>query len=82
MLKLYMPLVRIAGTPVDVVLEDEEFSMEPYGIQGRVLHTPGHSPGSMTLLLDSGEAFVGDLAMNGLPMRLSWRSTLLKTSML
>ena len=31
------------------------------------LYTPGHTLGSMSLLLDSGEAFVGDLAMSGFP---------------
>jgi glyoxylase-like metal-dependent hydrolase (beta-lactamase superfamily II) len=36
-----------------------------------VLHTPGHSAGSVTVLLETGEAFVGDLAMNALPLRLS-----------
>ena len=35
-----------------------------------MIHTPGHSWGSVSVLLDSGEAFVGDLAMNMFPMRL------------
>jgi len=35
-----------------------------------VFPTPGHSAGSVTVLLDTGEAFVGDMAMNGLPLRL------------
>ena len=61
--------VRFARTAVDLVLEDTEFSLESYGIHGKVLHTPGHSLGSMSLLLDTGEAFVGDLAMTGHPVR-------------
>jgi len=28
-----------------------------------VVHTPGHTPGSVSVLLDSGEAIVGDLVM-------------------
>jgi glyoxylase-like metal-dependent hydrolase (beta-lactamase superfamily II) len=40
----------------------------PYGVDGRIVHTPGHSPGSLSVVLPSGEAFVGDLAMNGPPM--------------
>ena len=39
-----------------------------YGIPGRIVHTPGHSQGSITVLLDSGDAFVGDLAMYGWPI--------------
>jgi glyoxylase-like metal-dependent hydrolase (beta-lactamase superfamily II) len=34
-----------------------------------VIHTPGHSPGFVSVLLKSGEAFVGDLAMNAFPLR-------------
>jgi glyoxylase-like metal-dependent hydrolase (beta-lactamase superfamily II) len=35
-----------------------------------VIHTPGHSSGSVSVLLETGDVFVGDLAMNGLPLRL------------
>jgi glyoxylase-like metal-dependent hydrolase (beta-lactamase superfamily II) len=31
------------------------------GIQGEILHTPGHSDDSVSLLLDDGSAFTGDL---------------------
>ncbi|RLT34524.1 MAG: MBL fold metallo-hydrolase [Chloroflexi bacterium] len=31
------------------------------GIAGEILHTPGHSPDSVSLLLDNGAAFTGDL---------------------
>ena len=31
------------------------------GINGQFVHTPGHSDDSITVLLDSGEAFTGDL---------------------
>ncbi|MEE8373926.1 MAG: MBL fold metallo-hydrolase [Dehalococcoidia bacterium] len=62
-------IIRFHATPVDISMGDEEFSLEPFGIRGRVLHTPGHSLGSMSLLLDTGDAFVGDLAMTGHPRR-------------
>ena len=60
---------RFNGTPVDVTLPDDGMSLEPFGISGRALHTPGHTQGSMSVLLDTGDAFVGDLAMNGPLMR-------------
>lgn len=69
MLRVISPMMHASPAPVDLVLGDEGLSLEPYGIPGTVLHTPGHSPGSVSLLLDSGQAFVGDLVMNGLPMR-------------
>ncbi|MGE5235751.1 MAG: MBL fold metallo-hydrolase [Acidobacteriota bacterium] len=52
----------------DLVLDDEGLDLEPYGVAGRVVATPGHSPGSVSLVLQSGDAFVGDLAMNGPPI--------------
>jgi glyoxylase-like metal-dependent hydrolase (beta-lactamase superfamily II) len=45
--------------------------MEPNGIHGKALYTPGHTSGSMIILLDSGEASVGDKAVGGLPQCLS-----------
>jgi glyoxylase-like metal-dependent hydrolase (beta-lactamase superfamily II) len=65
-----IPFKHIRATEVDIVLKDEEFSLNDYGIKGKVIHTPGHSSGSVSILLDTGEAFVGDLAMNKFPLRL------------
>ena len=68
---VFLPLVHFPATNVDVVLGDEGLSLAEYGIPGRVLYTPGHSMGSVSVLLDTGDAFVGDLAMNEFPLRLS-----------
>lgn len=35
--------------------------LERCGIAGEILHTPGHSDDSVSLLLDGGQAFTGDL---------------------
>ncbi|MHC9538099.1 MAG: MBL fold metallo-hydrolase [Vulcanimicrobiota bacterium] len=64
---LFRNWIRTARTTVDIVIEDDGFSLEPYGIPGKVIYTPGHSPGSVSIVLDSGEAFVGDMAMNYFP---------------
>jgi hydroxyacylglutathione hydrolase len=63
----YMRSAKIAATTIDIVLQDEDFSLAPFGISGKVVYTPGHTVGSVSILLDSGDAFIGDLAMNGLP---------------
>jgi len=68
--KAYTSFVKSTPTSVDLVLNDDELSLESYGIYGKVIYTPGHSPGSMSLLLDTGDAFVGDLVVNGLPLRI------------
>jgi glyoxylase-like metal-dependent hydrolase (beta-lactamase superfamily II) len=60
-LVLRLPVVRF--TP-DILLNDDGMDLEPYGIPGSVIHTPGHSAGSVSVVLRSGDAFVGDLAMS------------------
>ena len=65
--KPMMSLLRFDIPQVDVLLEDEGFSLEQYGISGRIIHTPGHSPGSVSVLLNTGDAFVGCMAQNSLP---------------
>ena len=71
LIALSMPFVHIPPTDVDIVLRDREVSLVDYGVPGKILHTPGHSSGSVSILLDSGEVFVGDLAMSWLPLRLT-----------
>jgi glyoxylase-like metal-dependent hydrolase (beta-lactamase superfamily II) len=39
--------------------------LESIGLQGEILHTPGHSYDSVSLLLDDGSAFTGDLTPLG-----------------
>jgi len=68
---LFLPLVRFPATNVDVVLGDGELFLGDYGIPGKIIYTPGHSMGSVSVLLETGDAFVGDLAMNPFPLRLS-----------
>ena len=69
--KIFLPLIRIPGTQVDLALGEEDLSLAEYGIPGKIVYTPGHSSGSVSVLLDTGDVFVGDLAMNRFPLRLS-----------
>jgi glyoxylase-like metal-dependent hydrolase (beta-lactamase superfamily II) len=62
---LNTPISKIMGarlSPVspDIVF-DKEYDLAEIGLAGKILHTPGHSPGSCSILLDSGEALIGDL---------------------
>jgi hydroxyacylglutathione hydrolase len=67
-IKPFLPGIHIPAADVDCILEDSELSLSEYGIPGRIIPTPGHSRGSISVLLDTGEAFVGDLAMNAFPL--------------
>ena len=42
------------------------FSLEPYGVSGRVVATPGHTFGSASVILASGEALIGDVLRGSL----------------
>ncbi len=37
------------------------FSLEPHGVKAHVIATPGHTLGSASVVLDSGEALIGDV---------------------
>lgn len=63
-----LPLVNIPSATVDVVIGNDGLSLAEYGISGRVIYTPGHSSGSVSVLLDTGDVFVGDMAMNEFPL--------------
>lgn len=44
----------------------EGISLEPYGLRGRVLPTPGHTAGSISIVLANGEALIGDVLRGSL----------------
>lgn len=52
-----------APTP-DVVF-GHTMSLESFGVQGTVVHTPGHTIGSTSVVLPTGDAIIGDLLMGG-----------------
>jgi glyoxylase-like metal-dependent hydrolase (beta-lactamase superfamily II) len=50
----------VEGVTPDILVEDS-FDLAEYGISGQVIHTPGHSLGSVSIILDNGETLVGDM---------------------
>jgi glyoxylase-like metal-dependent hydrolase (beta-lactamase superfamily II) len=55
---------HLSPLKVDTVIPDAVMSLRAFGIPGEVVYTPGHSMGHVSIILDSGDAFVGDMAMN------------------
>lgn len=55
-----LPLMKAPGLR-RVFAADDGSDLHRFGLPGRILHTPGHSTGDLTILLDDGSAFVGDL---------------------
>ena len=62
---------ELPSCEVEVTVGNDGLSLKDYGISGRIVYTPGHTSGSVSVVLDSGEAFVGDLVMNKFPLRLN-----------
>lgn len=57
---------KFDGVHPDIVVEDD-FDLAEYGIAGKIIHTPGHSPSSISIMLDNGEALIGDLVRGEAP---------------
>ena len=51
---------------VVVSTHDSREFLKRIGIEGEILHTPGHSDDSVTLVLDIGCAFTGDLTLESM----------------
>jgi glyoxylase-like metal-dependent hydrolase (beta-lactamase superfamily II) len=44
---------------------DDALDLTAYGVDGRVMQTPGHTAGSISVILGNGDAIVGDVMMGG-----------------
>jgi endoribonuclease LACTB2 len=56
------PYVPIAQHDNHILkLEESRNFLASIGLKGEIIHTPGHSDDSVTLILDEGYAFTGDL---------------------
>jgi ribonuclease/clavin/mitogillin len=46
---------------LNLSFKDSRAFLQRLGIEGEIIHTPGHSDDSVSLILDEGIAFTGDL---------------------
>ena len=53
---------KFTGVQPDILLAHER-PLDEFGVRGKVVATPGHTPGSVSVILDSGDAIIGDLLM-------------------
>jgi glyoxylase-like metal-dependent hydrolase (beta-lactamase superfamily II) len=44
-----------------ITLKESRKFLQNIGLSGEVIHTPGHTDDSVSVFLDSGDAFIGDL---------------------
>jgi glyoxylase-like metal-dependent hydrolase (beta-lactamase superfamily II) len=51
---------------VVITAEESRSVLASVGMAGQIVHTPGHSDDSVSLVLDDGSAFTGDLTLPGM----------------
>ena len=78
-----MDFKPINTEPVIISCEESRNFLKQLGIDGEIIHTPGHSDDSISIVLDEGIAFVGDLydlnsisAFNDEKINNSWKNIL------
>jgi glyoxylase-like metal-dependent hydrolase (beta-lactamase superfamily II) len=67
--KMLMPFMsqRFSPASADILIEDK-LDLSGYGVDAQVIFTPGHTPGSLSVLTSDGHAIVGDLIGGGWPL--------------
>jgi hydroxyacylglutathione hydrolase len=50
---------------VDIAFEGDT-DLEEFGVNGKIIYTPGHTLGSVSVILSGGTAIIGDLMMGGI----------------
>jgi len=63
LLSLYLN-PRFPPVEPDLLIE-EGYSLAEFGLPATIVHTPGHTPGSISVLFEDGRAIAGDLMMGG-----------------
>ena len=71
--RLFSRLLRLAINPSfprftnDSVMQSERSNLlRQLGIAADIVHTPGHIPGSISIVADDGQAIIGDVLMGGI----------------
>jgi endoribonuclease LACTB2 len=57
--------IRITKETIVIPIVESRALLHRLALNGQFVHTPGHSDDSVSLVLDSGEAFIGDLPVPG-----------------
>jgi len=60
---LFAKSIRFDGVKSDMIISYDS-NLSEYGFSAKILHTPGHTTGSISLVVDDRYAFVGDLCFN------------------
>jgi hydroxyacylglutathione hydrolase len=59
-----MSKIPIPPQKADIILNDHDYPLNDFGINGKIIYTPGHTAGHVSVLLENGDLFAGCLAHN------------------
>lgn len=57
---------QFESVEADVIIDDD-FDLSDYGVDGRIFHTPGHTEGSITIMVENKLCITGDTLFNMFP---------------
>ena len=63
LLAFFINRMKTTAFDPDILLKGEEGNLEQYGVMARWVRTPGHTPGSISIVLPEEAAIVGDLVI-------------------
>lgn len=66
LLKRFKSLARYGPCQPDIIV-DSNFNLIDIGFNGYIMHTPGHTPGSISVVVDDEVALVGDTMFGVFP---------------
>jgi glyoxylase-like metal-dependent hydrolase (beta-lactamase superfamily II) len=65
----YFYYTRKVGPIFPDILITQEFDLNPYGVQGKIIPSPGHTKGSLSIIVNDTECLTGDLLRGG---KIAW----------
>jgi len=54
---------KVDGIQADTVISGKTYDLSEYGVDARIIHTPGHTPGSVCVAVGEEHIIIGDLLM-------------------
>lgn len=64
--KLFFSKEQFKSTKADIIIKNN-YNLDKYGVNGQVIHTPGHTNGSISVILENKLCIVGDTFFNWFP---------------